>query len=186
MKRINNYVVFEIETTGLDKEHDYVNEMVALKIKDGEMVDFKHDIFGYESIEEISNIYQDFLEDYPVIVHNYDFMKHFINFEINEVIDTLKLSKKLYPNLKNHCVNTIGKYLGCDLNKDTDLYNHTLLIHEIYKAMMDELLNKEIEAFIKNNKNITPAILQRKFIIGYHRAKKMLDNNTKHDTMDNR
>ncbi len=177
MKKINDYVVFEIDVTGLDKEHDYVNEMVALKVKNGVIIDAKHHLFGYNSINKMSKIYQDFFENFPVVVYNYCFIKSFINFEIgNEVIDVLRLSRKMYPMLDNHCIWTVAKYLNFNISKSNSLYNSALLINEIYKRINDDILDNEIKDFIKNNENITPAILQRKFLIGYNRAKRMLDN----------
>lgn len=176
MEEINEYVVLEIETTGLDIEHDYINEMVILKYKDNTIVDSKHYMFEYKDIERISSIYQEFVSKCPVVVHHYSFIKAFLGFEItNKIIDTLKLSKEIYPNLKNHCVSTIGKYLGYNIDKNTDLYNQSLLINEIYLSIKKELLDRKIKTFILNNKdNVNIAIIQRKFIIGYNRAKRLL------------
>lgn len=176
MEEIKDYIVLDIETTGLDKEHDYINEIVAIKYKDNKIVDSKHHIFGHMDIETISNIYKEFIKNYPLVVHNYSFIKYFLNFEIkNKIIDTLKLSKKIYPNLNNHCVSTICKHLGYDINKDEDLYHQTLLINEIYISIKNELLDRKIKDFIIHNKdNVNVAIIQRKFVIGINRAQKLI------------
>ena len=101
----NNYVVFDIETTGLDPEFDEIIEIGAVKIKDGIKIDtfnslikpeYEIDEFITEltgitnemvenapSIDEVLPKFMDFIKDYIIIGHN-------VNFDINFFYDNLK------------------------------------------------------------------------------------------------
>ena len=129
----NNYVVFDIETTGLDPEFDEIIEIGAVKIKDGIKIDtfnslikpeYEIDEFITEltgitngmvenapSIDEVLPKFMDFIRDYIIIGHNVNFDINFIYVNLeelnippitNDFVDTLRISRRLIPELKHH------------------------------------------------------------------------------------
>ena len=131
----DDYVIFDIETTGLDCFSDKIIEIGAIKIKNNEIVEeFNYlinpnmklpevivnitsitdeDLIDKETIDVILPKFIDFIEDYPLLAHNNSFDLGFINENIKE----LNLNK-----LNNEMVDTLElsrKYL-------THMYNHKL------------------------------------------------------------
>ena len=121
-----NFVVIDIETTGLDSEFDEIIEIGALKIENGHVVDTfntlvkpVNEIDDY--ITELTGITNDMLENAPtikdVIGDFYSFvgrniiLGHNVNFDINFLYDELMRFDGI--ELNNDFVDTmrIGRYL---------------------------------------------------------------------------
>lgn len=159
----NNYVVFDIETTGLDPEFDEIIEIGAVKIKDGIKIDtfnslikpeYEIDEFITEltgitnemvenapSIDEVLPKFMDFIKDYIIIGHNVNFDINFIydNLEelnippiTNDFVDTLRISRRLIPELKHHKLSDLANYFNIDTNgshralKDVEITSEVL------------------------------------------------------------
>lgn len=97
---VDDYVVFDLETTGLDKHSDEIIEIGALKYKNNKLINKfnmlikpKHLIPGQitkitgirnedvKNADDISVVFPEFLsfiEDYPLIAHNISFDVGFI------------------------------------------------------------------------------------------------------------
>lgn len=122
-----DYVVFDIETTGLDPKYDEIIEISGVKVKDDKIIDsfsylvkptnpispFITELTGISnemvasspSIDEVLPKFMDFIEDDILIGHN-------VNFDINFVYDTLESIN--YPKkLSNNFIDTmrLGRYL---------------------------------------------------------------------------
>jgi len=140
------FVVFDIETTGLDAVTDRIIEIGAVKIKNGEIVDrfssfvnpgisipeFIVKLTGINDdmvkdappIEEVLNDFLQFVGDVPVVAHNAMFDTGFIkynarmlNIEVkNPIVDTLQLSRNMFPNLKKYKLDIVAKHLGVQLD----------------------------------------------------------------------
>lgn len=116
----DNYVVFDIETSGLNPKKDKIIEIGAVKYKNNEIIDeFNYlidpkvklnkiitdvtgltdeDLIGKDTIDEILPKFLDFIEDYTIIGHNVKFDYDFIEYNI----------KKLHLNhIKNKIVDTL-------------------------------------------------------------------------------
>lgn len=117
----NEYIVFDIETTGLDASYDEIIEIGALKIKNNEIVDkftslIKPKYPIDEFITELTGITNEMVKDAPLInevlprfldfIGDEILVGHNINFDINFVYDNLiKIgSDKL---LSNNYVDTL-------------------------------------------------------------------------------
>lgn len=103
----DDYVVFDIETSGLNPAKDKIIEIGAVKYIDNKMVDeFNYlinpkinlekviidvtglkdnDLIDKPSIEEVLPKFVDFIQDYPLIGHNVSFDIDFINNNLKRI-----------------------------------------------------------------------------------------------------
>lgn len=144
----DEYIVFDIETTGLSAINDEITEIGALKIKDGKIIDefsqlinpgrkippFITKLTGITDemvanepgINEVIPRFHDFIGNSVLVAHNASFDVGFIREKLNQnnlyldnpILDTLELARAVFPELKNHKLNTLAKHL------DVSLLNH--------------------------------------------------------------
>ena len=171
-----DYIIFDIETTGLNKQNDDVIQLSALKIVNDKIVDKLNtfvkpkivipekityltgikndDVYDAPNIDEVINKFSTFIEDFPLVGHN------IINFDLpflsekgliingNSVIDTVPMSTFKLPNLKNHRLPTLKKYFGID-NLSHNALNDCETNWIVYKKLRDnELQQVEINQVI--------------------------------------
>lgn len=140
------YVVFDIETTGLSAVYNKIIELAAVKVKNGEIID-RFESFadphepltetiieltgitdemlkGQPEIEDVLKNFYEFCGDAILVAHNASFDIGFLNVGYkkiglgdvkNPVIDTLELARFLYPELKNHRLNTLCEKFNIEL-----------------------------------------------------------------------
>lgn len=141
----DEFIVFDIETTGLSAIKDRITEIGAVKIKQGRQVDRFSELINpeipipenitkltgitnamvrdKETIKYILPKFLEFVGDSPVVAHNAGFDCGFIKTKAKElglnvnniIIDTLQLSRILLPDLKRHKLNLVCEYLGISL-----------------------------------------------------------------------
>jgi len=141
----DEFVVFDIETTGLSPVKDRITEIGAVKIKNGQLVDRFSELINpeipipdniikltgitnamvkdKETIREVLPRFLQFAGDAPLVAHNAGFDTGFIRVKAGEmdiavnntVIDTLQLSRILLTELKRHKLNLVCEYLGISL-----------------------------------------------------------------------
>lgn len=171
-----DYIIFDIETTGLNKQNDDVIQLSALKVINDKIVDKLNtfvkpkivipekityltgikndDVYDAPNIDEVINKFSTFIEDLPLIGHN------IIKFDLpflsekglvingNSVIDTVPMSTFKLPNLKNHRLPTLKKYFGID-NLSHNALNDCETNWIVYKKLRDnELQQVEINQVI--------------------------------------
>lgn len=142
------YTVFDIETTGLSNQNDKITEIGAVKIRNGEIIDTYNQLINPEipipekivdltgitdemvankpKIEDVLHEFIEFSEGSVLVAHNASFDMGFIEVNAKKlgleikapVLDTLYLARVLFPELKNHKLNTLSKHL------DVPLENH--------------------------------------------------------------
>lgn len=172
-KRINineypdDYVVFDIETSGLNPVKDRIIEIGAVKYINNRKVDefsnlinpkvkleriitdvtglTDNDLIDKPSIEEVLPKFIKFIEDYPVIGHNVSFDIDFINHNLK----SLNIDK-----LKNKIIDTLF------LSRITiyDIKNHRLktlkqylnLSYDSHRAICDCYTCNEVYQYCKN------------------------------------
>lgn len=141
----STFVVFDLETTGLNTNVDKIIEIGAVKVTNGEIVD-RYSTFVNpqehitEKISKLTGIYDDMVENAPteneilpefldfigdsvVVAHNAGFDTAFLkryakaNSIIfdNTIIDTVELGKTLLPKLNNFKLDTICEAVGVSL-----------------------------------------------------------------------
>ena len=111
----DDYVVFDIETTGLNKDIDNIIEIGALKYKNNILVgEFNYlinpkiklpdiittitgikdeDLVNENTIDIVLPKFIEFIEDFPLIAHNNEFDLGFINVNLNK-LNMNKLNNK--------------------------------------------------------------------------------------------
>lgn len=136
----NTFVAIDVETTGLSPMINELIEVSAIKYEGSKKIDtFSTLIKPKESIpyritqitgitnemvknsptiEEVMPQLVEFVADNPIVAHNANFDYKFIqnyshnSFSKNQVIDTVQIGRKLYPELPNHKLGTIAKRIG--------------------------------------------------------------------------
>lgn len=99
----------------------------------------------------------DFISSYPVVGHNVSFDIGFLNASLNrsglppisnQVVDTLQLSRRMYPNLPNHKLGTVASHIGANtdnLHRSTSDCMATAQIYLDYRNRQEIEKNKRIE-----------------------------------------
>ena len=178
----SEFIVFDIETTGLSSRYDKITEIGAVKIKNGQIIKCYNQLINPEipipekiikltgitdemvedqpKIEDVMGEFIDFIGQSTLVAHNSSFDMGFINencrklnIELNNpVLDTLYLSRVLFQELKNHKLNTLAKHL------DVPLENHHRAVDDARATALIfvkciEIL-KEKDVFSLNEVNI--------------------------------
>jgi len=174
------FVVFDLETTGLNPVQNEIIEIGAVKIKNGEVVDdFSSlvkpeqnisgkitEITGIDnnmvkdapSFEKVFTSFIEFIDGCPLVAHNMDFDYSFIRKPLSEyknnseitLIDTLTLARAVLPELKNHKLATLVNYYDISL----DSHHRALDDSKATALLFNELLNEDHEFEISTIKDI--------------------------------
>ena len=176
----NNYIVLDIETTGLHPEKDSITEIGAIKVIERNIVDefnmlvnpqchissFITNLTGISNnlvknspvIKDVLPLFFDFIEDLPIIAHNANFDIGFIKSKsykflnkqfTNKYVDTLFISRKIFPHFSTHKLGYLVKALnlkGHAIHRALDdcycthyLYEH---MHELSEIKLPKNINK--------------------------------------------
>ncbi len=141
----DDFVVFDIETTGLNPQQDRITEIGAVKVRNGQVVDrfsafvnpgvpipsFIVKLTGITEdmvkdappIEQVLNEFMEFIQGSVLVAHNANFDVGFIKHNAklmgekikNPYIDTLELCRKMFPELGKYKLNIVAKHLKIEL-----------------------------------------------------------------------
>ena len=178
----DDFVVFDIETTGLSAKNDMITEIGAVRIINGEVVEefsqlvnpemsipakiteltgiTNEMVAGMPTIKDVIKDFKDFIKDSILVAHNATFDIGFIrekmklsNMKIdNAVLDTLELSRAVFPNLKNHKLNIVAKHLGVSLINHHRAVDDATATGEILIKILNMLEDKNIKTLKQINK----------------------------------
>ncbi|WP_156289097.1 PolC-type DNA polymerase III [Oceanobacillus salinisoli] len=105
-------------------------------------------------VEEVLKNFHEWMEDAILVAHNASFDMGFLNQGLkkisyekakNPVIDTLELARFLYPELKNHRLNTLSKHLDVELTQHhRAIYDAEATGYILWKQVK-KLLSMEIQ-----------------------------------------
>ena len=143
--RSKEYIVVDLETTGLSKNTDEIIEFAAVRYKDGKQVDHIQSLVNPHlaiprKITQLTGITQSMVDDAPyiedalsklvnyigdsvVVAHNASFdvgfieasAKRHLNLDLDlTYTDTLRHFRNAFPQLPNHKLPTVAKYLGIE------------------------------------------------------------------------
>ena len=139
---LDEFVVVDIETTGIHYTRDHIIEIAAVKYSNFEEVAVfetlinpqvpipptitritgirQEDVESAPRFDEIEAEFLNFIGDLPLVGHNLcDFDIRFIEYTMrrpipNPIIDTLPLARNVFPNFPNHRLATLKDILGID------------------------------------------------------------------------
>ncbi len=194
----NTYVVFDLETTGLNNKIDKIIEIGAVKIKNGEIIDRYSTFVNPErpiepKISKLTGIYNEMVADYGteedivpeflefigesiLVAHNASFDVGFIRRFAREkgsnidntVIDTLELSRALLPKLNNFKLDTVCNELNVSLENHHRAVNDAEATALCFIEFVKRLKEKGISNVNEINAVGTETIDKSKISKRYH------------------
>lgn len=162
---LNDYVVIDIETTGLSASANEILEVAAIKVIKGIVKDRYHSYVKPgkpipEKITELTGINDDmvkdaasidkalpemltFISDSVVVGYNVDFDLHFLSAKAGHElsfpsVDALKLARVLLPDLKHHTLAAVTEELGIGGNRHT-ARDDAEATRQVYEYLLSEL-----------------------------------------------
>ncbi|EYE89347.1 DNA polymerase III subunit alpha [Fervidicella metallireducens AeB] len=172
MELDGEFVVFDIETTGLNYQEDEITEIGAVKIKNCEIVDRFCTLINPlkkipEEIVKLTGITNEMVADKPtldialpqflkfigscpVVAHNAKFDSSFIKEKCkkhgytfnNTIVDTLALSRWLLPDLKRHKLNIIAEHFNINLENHHRAVDDAEATAHVFVKFVDILKEK--------------------------------------------
>lgn len=167
----DDYVVLDLETTGLSPEWNSIIEIGAIRAESGMIVDTYQQLVnpGFEIdnfIQSLTGITNEMLSDQPSIsavlpqfekfIKNYFVVGHNVNFDVNFLydnyeyclnkpftngfIDTMRLSRKVLPNLSHYRLIDVVEELGIDgseFHRALSDCEYTYKCYETMKAIIE-------------------------------------------------
>lgn len=160
MSRI--YVALDLETTGLDPEHDAIIEIGAVKFRDDEVLDTWSSLvrpprpIPYK-IQHLTGISQEevdrapplrslvgpllrFVKDHPIVGHNVSFDLRFLSrqglFLHNSAIDTFELAGILLPHAARYSLGRLAEELGISFPTRHRALEDALATKDLFLALL--------------------------------------------------
>ena len=180
----DEFVIFDIETTGLSNKLDRITEIGAVRIKGGRIIEEYNQLVNPQipipekiiqltgitnemvvnapTIEAVLPDFIKFIGTVPIVAHNAGFDIGFIREGVkkigvtvkNTVVDTLQLARVLLPKLKRHKLDVIAKEFGIKLENHHRAVDDALCLANIYIKMIDIMKQKEIYDFNDINQHL--------------------------------
>lgn len=166
----HNYVVVDIETTGLSPVKDKIIEIGAIKVRNGKCVDVFSELVypeipltqqitdlthitddmlrGKDCIRNVIHRFVEFAEEDPLIGHNiifdYSFLKTAATKEKLSFerlgIDTLQIARSLHPTLESRRLNDLCEYYGIVNKQHHRAYDDAKATFELFIKLSNEVL----------------------------------------------
>ncbi|MCL2753166.1 MAG: PolC-type DNA polymerase III, partial [Defluviitaleaceae bacterium] len=174
-KLSDDFVVFDIETTGLNREHCTIIEIGAVRMRDGEVgeifhafVDPEQDLpaeiikltnitddmlVGKPKIAEVLPQFLEFVGDSILVAHNADFDMGFVEhigrqlgyFVDNPYLCTLQLSRALFPNLTRHGLAAMAKHHEIAQESHHRASDDANVLAQIFSQQIEILKSRNID-----------------------------------------
>ncbi|MEA3377043.1 MAG: helicase C-terminal domain-containing protein [Chloroflexota bacterium] len=156
------YVALDLETTGLDAEHDAIIEIGAARFQRDELLDkfctfvdpgrhIPHDItvltgITDEDVRGAPQLYDvlpglsRFVGEYPVVGHSVDFdlrflQQHSQEFD-NQYLDTFELAGVLLPDADRYSLSRLAQMLDVELEQAHRALDDALASYRLFRAML--------------------------------------------------
>jgi len=168
----DEFVVFDLETTGLNPQKDKITEIGAVKIKEGKIINkfsafvnpgipiqsFIVKLTGITDemvmdappIEQVLIEFMEFIEGTVLVAHNANFDMGFLKHNAklmgekirNPYVDTLEMSRKMFPELGKYKLNLVAKHLGIELENHHRAVDDSMATAKIFLYCIDVLKEK--------------------------------------------
>ncbi len=181
------FCVLDLETTGFSYRTEKITEIGIMKVKNGEIIEEFDELVDPEKpipeqVVEVTHITDDmvkgkptidkmlpkaleFIGDSIVVTHNTNFDIGWIKYNCeqlgykfnNTYLDTLRLSKQLYPNYKNYKLGTIAANLKIEVDVAHRALADVDTTVKVLNVMLDEIKEKgaktldDIDIMFKGN-----------------------------------
>lgn len=180
-----DFVVFDIETTGLSSATEKITEIGAVKISNYQIVDRFSELVNPEkpipskiteltgitndmvrdkrTIEEVLPDFLEFVGESMLVAHNSDFDTGFIREACRlqdikytlKALDTVTISRALLPELKRHKLNIIAKHLNIKLENHHRAVDDAEATAHIFLKFMEMFQEKGVEKLSQVNEIYT-------------------------------
>ncbi len=191
-------VVFDIETTGVNKNSDMIIEIGAVKLKDNKIVDrfsrfvnpgipipaeistlthINDDMVrDADKIEVVLKDFLDFAGDSVIVAHNAPFDTGFVKRFARElglkftptIVDTVGLAQSLLGNLKNYKLDTVADELKVSLENHHRAVDDAECTALIYQKLCEILRNKGLITLYDVKENLRPTVDAIRRMHPYH------------------
>lgn len=162
----DDYVVMDLETTGLDPRFDEIIEIGAIKYHDDIEIDRFQSLVkpenkinsytteltgitdemvqGAPDIDSVLPVFLSFVGDHLIVGHNVNFDVNFIYDSAewlklppfsNDFIDTLRIGRRLYKDIRKHDLLTLVSYLGIGDTVEHRALSDCISTHQCYMKM---------------------------------------------------
>ncbi len=178
------YVVFDIETTGLSASTEKIVEIGAVKIKDGAVTDSFNEfvnpkkpippkiteltgitdamVSDAKTIDEILPAFYDFAGDAVLVAHNAQFDTSFISNEARNLgmtyefcsIDTLELARSTVSDVKNYKLDTLTKHFDVKLENHHRASDDAAATAQIFLKLLDIAKEKGVGNISEMNSSL--------------------------------
>lgn len=192
-----DFVVFDIETTGLSAKINEIIEIAGVKVSNGKMVDtfstfVKPKLSIPYHITELTNItnsmveqadgietvlpeFLEFCKGCVLVAHNANFDVGFIKKKAEELnlpadfcyVDTLSLSRRLLTKMKRHKLDGVAKHLGIAFSGHHRAINDAEVTAKIFLHFVEMLSQLDIENVNEINNRLLDESVTR-FTDTYH------------------
>ncbi len=158
-------VALDIETTGLDKVHDAIIEIGAVRFNDRRVEDEFHTLLNPRrtippeitqltgitndmvrrapTLQEVRDDLEAFVGDSPVLGHNVGFDMGFLQqrglLGLNETIDTYALATVLLPTASRYNLGSLGQQLGIPLPATHRALDDARVTHQIFVQFLEKI-----------------------------------------------
>ena len=187
---IKNYVAFDLETTGLDAENDFIIEIGALKVINGKVCERFNEfikppcqitpriteitgitnemVANARPTKEVIRDFVSFCGDYVLVGHNimfdYKFMKqHASRFGYTfekQGLDTLQIARKTLKNLESKSLGALCEYYHITNQAAHRAYHDALATAKVYHMLAHDFEDSDAKLFVPSQLQYRPKKVQ--------------------------
>ncbi len=169
------YCVFDLETTGFSFRTDKITEIGIMKYRNGKVIDEFASFVNPQKpiplrVQQVTNITDEMVKEAPTIeeilpkimeffgdsvlvAHNADFDISFIRYNCkkqgipftNTYLDTLQLSKEIFPDFKKYKLGLIAEKLGIKVEVAHRALDDVDTTVKVFRVMIDKLKEQGIK-----------------------------------------
>lgn len=181
-KRFNEYVVLDLETTGLSKHWDEIIEVSCIKIKNGMITDefttlvkplnaideFITELTGITNemvedsprIEDVIPAVANFIQNHPIVGQNISFDINFLiqnniayNFDDCSYCDTMYLGRRILKDLHHHRLDDFIEFFNLEISDRHRSLGDCIATYLSYERMHDKIENENLYSLLAKKKH---------------------------------